>query len=260
MRRFRFTVAVGCALAASSGASALAQVDHAARSLSALELAVACAPPAAMGGEPAHAMRVIGVQDSAPRQLYGSRELLIVDAGTRSGVQLGQEFFLRRQSHYGMAYSRRSSKSQSQGVETAGWIRIVAVNESTAIALVEHACGGIMADDYLEPFAAPTVPAGADRDDATGEPDFKTLGRVVAGSEDRSAGAAGDFMLIDRGSAQGVVPGARFAVYRDVNRPGLPLAAIGEVVVISTGPETALTRITSARGAVLSGDYVARRR
>ena len=86
------------------------------------------------------------------------------------------------------------------------------------------------------------------------------LGRVVAGNEDRSTGAAGDFMLIDRGSAQGVVPGARFAVYRDVNRPGLPLAAIGEVVVISTGPETALTRITSARGAVLSGDYVARRR
>src|SRR5439155_16690899 len=140
------------------------------------------------------------------------------------------------------------------------WIRIVAVNESTGIALVEHACGGIMADDYLEPFVAPTIPAGADRDDASGEPDFKALGRVLAGNGDRSAAGPGDFMLIDRGTANGVVPGARFAVYRDVNAAGMPLAAIGEIVVISTGPDTALTRITRARDAVLSGDYVARRK
>ena len=54
--------------------------------------------------------------------------------------------------------------------------------------------------------------------------------------------------------------GARFAISRDVRVGGLPLASVGEGVVISTGSAMALTRITRARDAVFSGDYIALRR
>jgi hypothetical protein len=71
---------------------------------------------------------------------------------------------------------------------------------------------------------------------------------------------AGDFVLIDRGSDQGVAPGARFALYRDVKMTGMPLASLGEAVVISTSQTMSLTRITRARDAIVRGDYVAARK
>jgi hypothetical protein len=67
-------------------------------------------------------------------------------------------------------------------------------------------------------------------------------------------------MLIDRGADLGLVPGTRMSLYRDVGTPGMPLSSIGEAIVISVGPVIALTRITRARDAILSGDYVAVRK
>jgi hypothetical protein len=67
-------------------------------------------------------------------------------------------------------------------------------------------------------------------------------------------------VFIDQGSDQGVVPGARFALYRDVGPKGTPLASVGEAVVISTGASLSLTRITRARDVVFAGDYVAPRK
>lgn len=225
--------------------------------LSAAEVAVACAPPATADGPPDHALHVIGAQDSVARTVYGNRDLLVVDGGMNAGIQLGQPFFVRRGLRFGMRYG---SLARPSSVSTAGWIRIVAVNDTTAIATVEHACGAIFQNDYLDPFVAPSVAAETLRDDTSGEPDFRALGRVLSGIEDRRAAAPGEFVLIDRGSDQGVAPGTRVAVYRDLGVAGLPLMAIGEAVVVSAAKTRALTRITRARDAVQSGDYVAPRK
>ena len=240
------------ALVVLGAAAASAQSDT---PMTAVEMAVACAAPPSTAGQPAHALHVIGAQDTVPRTLFGARDLLVIDGGTMAGVRLGQQFFIRRANRFGM-----SSAQGPHFVSTAGWLRVVAANESNAIAMVEHSCGGIFQMDYLEPFVAPVVPSGADRDVGSGEPDFTSLGRILVGSEDRHTVGTGDFVLIDRGSDQGVAPGARFAVYRDMGARGMPLASIGEAVVVSTGPTLALTRITRARDAVLSGDYVALRK
>jgi hypothetical protein len=223
--------------------------------LSPLQVAAACAPPPSLDAPPPDALRIVATQDTEPRALAGNRDLLVISGGTRAGVQLGQTFFVRRPNRFGT-----SSNVQSLGFKTAGWVRVVAANESTAIAAVEHACGGIMQDDFLTPFSPPVVPAGAERDDPVGEPDFTSLARVIVGSEEREAAAAGDFVLIDRGADQGVAPGTRLAIYRDVRTAGMPLASVGEAVVITVGPVISLTRITRARDAVLSGDYVAIRK
>jgi hypothetical protein len=189
------------------------------------------------------------------RTSFSDRDLLVIDGGTKSSVLLGQQFFVRRANRFGV-----SDPTHARGARTLGWIRVVAVNESTAIATVDHICGGMGKMDYLEPFVRPVLPAGADRDETPGEPDFSSLGRVLAGNEDRSSAGTGDFMLIDRGSDQNVVPGSRFAVYRDVGVAGMPLASIGEVIVITTSATIALTRITRARDAIITGDYVVPRK
>jgi hypothetical protein len=240
-------------LAATAGLAS-AQAD---RPFTPLELAAGCAPPPAFGGAPDGAPRVIGSQDTIAKRLLGARDLLVVDSGTKAGIQLGQQFFVRRPSSFGMGpYGRE----RERGSTTLGWIRIVAVNESTAIASVDQMCGGIIAGDYLVPFVAPVLPSDADRDERAGEPDFTSLARIVIGNEDRLSAGAGDFMLIDRGSSQGLTAGARFSVYRDLRVDGAPLSNIGEGIVIATGESVAVTRITRARDAVISGDYVAIRK
>jgi hypothetical protein len=246
MRRFVL------ALMVVSGTAAAVQAQST-DSLSPLDLAVACAPPASSAPPPADALRVVGSQDPTPRALFGNRDLLVIGGGTAAGVQLGQQFFVRRAITFAGSHAGR-------GVKTLGWVRVVAVNESTAIALVDQVCGGIVSGDYLAPYVAPAVPADALKDDTSGQPDFGALGHILVGNEDRMAVGVGDFVLIDWGQDQGLTPGARFAIYRDVGIAGAPLSSVGEGIVIATSKATALTRVTRARDAVFSGDYVALRK
>ena|SRR5436190_15598679 len=251
----RRTVSCSLVLFLASFSSSRIIAQAGAPSLSSIETAVACAPPLTTEDAPSHSPRIIGAQDTAARVLYGPRDLLVVGAGTSSGLQLGQQFFVRRANRFGSPVDRRR-----QGARTLGWIRLVSVNDSTAIAAVDHGCDVISQGDYIEPFTAPVVPADVERDRPAGEPDFTAIGRVVAGLEDRQSAGPGGYVLIDRGTDQGVTAGARFAIYRDIRSAGMPLASVGEAVVLSTGKTLALTKITSAHDAVLSGDYVAPRR
>jgi hypothetical protein len=221
--------------------------------LSALETAAACAPPVNYTDAPYDALRIIGSQDPLPRSLFGDRDLLVIGGGTASGIQLGQQYFIRRTIAFG-------ASDRGRGARTLGWLRVVAINDSNAIAIVDHACGGIMNTDYLAAFVAPVIPPGADRNEPTGEPDFTTLGHIVVGDEDRNVVGMGDFVLIDWGSQQGLTPGARFSIYRDAGVGGMPLNNVGEGVVIAIGSAMAQARITRTRDAVFSGDYIALRK
>jgi len=223
--------------------------------LSPLETVVACAPPPTLDGAPDGALHIIGTQDSVPRTVFGARDLIIVDGGEKAGIRLGQQFFVRRANRFGMY-----GTGHGRGAKTLGWLHIVAVNESTAIAQVDHLCDAMIRMDYLEPFVAPAVPAGLDAADATGDPDFGALGQIILGDGERTSLGGGDFALIDRGSEQGVTPGQRLAVYRDLGVAGMPLTSIGEATVVSTSNGVALARITRVRDGVRSGDYVVPRK
>jgi len=249
--RYRFLVTAALVVAA-AGPSA-AQSDQ---PLSPLELSVACAPPPTLETPSGKVPRVIGAQDVVARTEFGSGDLLMIDAGTAAGMQIGQRYFVRRANRFGTY----GSSSPRQGARTGGWVRIVAANESTAVASFDHVCGPVAANDYLEPFVAPVVPPGADRDETPGEPDFNAMGKIVAGNEERDSMAVGDFALIDRGTEHGMAPGARLALYRAVGVSGMPLSSVGEAIVITVSQTMALARITRAKDAIRGGDFVAPRK
>ena len=220
------------------------------------EVAAACAPPPAVSQTP-HALRVVGSQDTVPRAVFDTHDLLVINGGTDAGVQLGAQFFVRRPSAIGKIFGTAGESD----ILTDGWIRIVAVNDSTSVARVERVCGPIYIDDYLEPFAAPSGPAAAD---GPLEPDFAAMGRILGGSDGRALAGTSGIAFLDRGSEQGLQPGARFAIYRDLTAgfdpllaapSGTPLTAIGEGVVLSTSGDRAVARIVRARDAVRAGDY-----
>jgi hypothetical protein len=246
MRRF----ALGAILVMVSAGSAAAQDQP----LSAFAQSVVCAPRPSFDGAPENALRIIGSQDSMPRTLFGDRDLLVISGGTTAGVELGQQFFVRRT-------ITAPGSSTPRGARTLGTLKVVAVNESTAIGLVDHICNGIITTDHLEPYVEPSVSsADYQKEEPASPPDFSNLGRVVAGNDDRDTIGVGDFALIDWGQAQGLTPGTRFAIFRDVGVKGLPLSSVGEGVVISTSHAMALTRILRARDVVSSGDYIALRK
>jgi len=92
--------------------------------------------------------------------------------------------------------------------------------------------------------------------DTSGELDFGTAGRILFGDTDRLSGGTGDFMAADIGEARGATPGARFAIYRNVQTPGVPIQPVGEAIVVFADSDTSILRLTLARDAVLQGDLL----
>ena len=222
--------------------------------LSPAEIALACAPPVDTAGPGDKVLRLMAAQDPIKHTVFGNRDLVVVSGGTNAGVQLGQEYFVRHSGRSMMDMGYHSSPA----IRTAGWVRIVAVNDTMAIAIVDQTCIEMTASDYLEPYVAPAAVAA--ETDAVGEPDFTSLAHILVGDEDHATAGTGEFIMIDRGSTDGMTLGKRVAVYRDVRTPGMPLASIGEAVVVNVGPHVSLTRITAARDAIRRGDYVAIRK
>jgi hypothetical protein len=263
MKPYGLIVATAIALCASRIAQAQDQPPDV--KLSPMQLSIACAVPPATVVPGAATLHVIGAQDTIPRTTFAERDLLVIDAGTDKGVQLDQQYFVRRPVRPGLL-----TGLVRRAIQTAGWIRIIAVNETTAIASVTQTCTAIEAGDYLDPFVAPPVVPELASIDKSIEPDFKDMGRVLFGDEEHSTVASGDYMLIDRGTDKGLKPGARFAIYRDVHHwmrddrtmalGQLPLASIGEGVVVTTGETMSVLRIVSARDAIYRGDYVVPRK
>lgn len=246
MASHRFVVlAAACALVASGAA---AQTPE---SMTALQVAVACAPPPVLAVVPADASHIIGSQDPVTRTVFGTPEVLVISGGTDRGLSLGQEYFIRRVVKSAENYRDKLPHQ----VLTLGWLRVVAVNATTAIASVDHACGDILTGDFIEPFKAPALPEGdVTAIDTTREPDFMSIGKVLYGADERRSAAAGEFMLIDRGMDKSVALGEHYAIYRQLKVTGTPLTSIGEATVVSLGPSMALLRINRTRDAVFSGD------
>jgi len=239
------TFTLGVAFAASS---ALAQTPI--PPLTAAQTDVACAPAPALGVAPIGAPFVAGNQDTVTRSLVGDANSLVINAGTDRGVQLNQRYFVRR--IYRNADDLHSKEPHL--VTTTGWLHIVAVNKTMALAAVDHTCSHIFEGDFLEPFHAPVVPENISVAETTGELDFKNYGRVIYGDSQRWSAGTGDFMLIDRGAEKNVSVGSHFAIYRDREVTGLPQTPIGEATVVSVGPKMSVVRITQARDAVFIHD------
>jgi len=247
-----FAVAVAApavALAQRSPAIAATHVDPAV-------LAQVCAPIGATAAtESAGSLRITGGQDTQVRENYTQGEFVTINAGRNQGIQIGQEFFVRR------IESTRSPLAAPQpprNIRTAGWIKVYAVDDDLALATITYSCDAMRVNDYLEPMTLPTpvVPSPVQ-----GKPDRTNYARVVMGNDRRFEFSPGDFFVIDQGRVQGITPGAHFVIYRWKKRtPENFLVAIGEAVAASVQADTATLSITAARDSIVPSDLVAMRR
>ncbi len=244
-----FTLAVTVALA---GTVSVASAQTPER-LTPAQVAVACAPPPILTLAPTDAPRIMGSQDVVARGTFGAPELLVLNAGTARGLQINQQFYVRR--IFRTAETLHDKLPHT--VHTAGWVRIVAVNAAMAIASPDHVCSDIREGDYLDPFVAPVLPDG----DITvpvirGELDFKNYSRVLYGASQMRSAGTGNYVMIDHGADRNISVGSHFGIWRDLQATGIPLTQIGESTVVSVGPSMSLLLVTKARDAVFTDDVV----
>jgi hypothetical protein len=231
-----------------AAASAQVTITHTATRDYATELACAAT---ATTLPPSSAIRV-GEGRERGKTLFGPGDTLIVRGGSAQGVKAGEDYYVRRVVSDRFAPTG-SDNLKTYSIHTAGWIHIEDAQRDTAIATVVKACDGIMEGDYLEAFVKPTVPSEA----LGGEPDYSDPAHVVLGDDRRQMGAAGDLMVVDRGSDHGIKAGQRFTIFRQPAGGSGPVSKIGEATAMVVNPGTTVVRIEKAIDAVAVGDLVA---
>jgi hypothetical protein len=245
-------IAVGL-LAATSPARAQRGPAPARTNLSPEVLSLACSPGAALEPPPMP-LRITGGQDSFARRIYAPGDLVTINAGRKNGIEVGQEYYVRR-----MLVDRRApiAHDTPATIRTAGWIKVYAVDEDMSLVTVTHACDTIEVGDYLEPFSLPVVPTvSKDRP----KPERDNYGKVLVGADRRKSFGKGDYMVINRGKDFGIEVGSQFVLYRDKKQAENFLYAIGEGIATEVKDNMATVLVTVSLDSIESGDYVALRR
>jgi hypothetical protein len=217
----------------------------------AIDERLACAP---MNGEtaPAPPLKILGGRVPG-RLMFGPGEQVVVSGGPAQGLQVGQDYFIRR------AVKDRFTPAlpdfTPNSVHTTGWLHIVDVQGTMSVATITHACDAVFEGDYLEPFAAPAAPVQPAN--ATAQPDFTSPGRIVMADERRQMGYPGLLMLVNRGADHGVQAGQAMTIFRPTLNGQGPVQRIGTATVVSVYPQLSIVRIDGIRDAVFVGDLAA---
>ena len=216
-------------------------------------IGLACAPRAALE-IPDTPLRVTGGQDGAIRHSHAPGDLITINAGSQNGIEVGQEYYTRRTL---IADREKISPTTPATVLTSGWIRVYAVDDMWSLATITHACDTVDIGDHLEPFALPTMPKVASNKP---KPERDNYGRVLTGESRKRLFGKGDYFLLDRGSNQGVKPGAQFVLYRNKQQPENFLYDLGEAVAVDVKEDSSTLQVTVSRDAIREGDLVAIRK
>jgi len=145
-----------------------------------------------------------------------------------------------------------------------GRVRILSVQETTAIAEIVHTCDPVLVGQFLMPFEPEPVPL--DRVTAMrpvnfpANPESLQEAPVILTSDDDIVSLGQDHVVhIDQGSDQDVTPGDVYTIYR-MNRPGLPPVVLGELAVLSVHPRSSVAKIIRSRYPIYVGDRLERKR
>jgi LysM domain len=141
-----------------------------------------------------------------------------------------------------------------------GRIRVLSVQEETAIGEIVHSCDPILVGQQLRTFVPEPVPLGRQTalrplNYPEPEEDLRDNPIILFSQDDIVSLAEDHVVYIDRGEDADVTPGDMYTIYRK-NRDGLPPIVIGELAVLSVHRSSSLAKIIESRYAVFVGDWL----
>ena len=212
--------------------------------------ALACAPRLGPD-ESASAGLVLGSPDVPLRQLFGPGDAVLLNVGRAEEVSVGTQFFTRRDE---APYGPESRTVGIRALRTSGWLRVVEVDEHSALAVVERTCTELRRGDQLAPLQWPAAVSIA----PVGTFDHDDPATVLFGPEGQSMVGTGEFLVIDQGADRQIVPGQRLTIFRaSPRRPQNPVTRLGEGVAVLVDSTSATVKVIQTREPIRRGDLVA---
>ncbi len=214
-------------------------------------LASVCGPAQPTDMESPTLGHIAGHRDAPDRTMYGTGDVLVLDAGAIHGIAAGDNYVVRRRFRIGD--KGLPLKQASFGEQTAGLVQVVEADAETSIAVVVYACGEFLAGDAIEPFDA--LPVWTARE--AGTPRYDEPARIIFGDEGQDTAGPRQLMVIDWGAVHGLQRGQRVTIFRRSLGEHGPVSTIADAVIVAVQAESATIRIERANDAVTVGDMVA---
>ncbi len=186
-------------------------------------------------------------------------DIVYVDGGRASGLSPGSLFTIIDTDERVVSHPR-SNKPFGRLYHYAGRLRILSVQDETAIAEIVFTCDPITVGARLKPFEPEPVPLAR----RTGmrpvnfPPPAESLADapVILLASDRQVALGDDNVVyIDRGLDADVTPGDIYTIYR-LHPKGLPPVVVGELAVLSVHPHSSVAKIIAARHTIYPGDLI----
>jgi len=188
-------------------------------------------------------------------------DIIYIDGGRAAGLSAGMQFTAVGSGR--IVRHPVSNDELGRQYSYAGRIRVLSVQENSAIAEITQSCDGILVGMALKPFEqepvplarrSPTRPAS---EPASAEA-LASAAVIVSSPVDLVTLGQDHLVFIDRGEDDEVLPGDIFTIYR-MNRPAHPPVVLGELAVLSVRAHTAVAKILESRYPVYVGDRLERK-
>ena len=201
---------------------------------------------------------IVAAEYEDSRTMYAVGDIVYTDVGSLDGLVAGQEFQVIRPAHTVYEYGS-ALDTIGRFYETPGRVKVVCVQEKTAILEFTESCEPSQIGDLLIPFEPIPIPLVRATDPFTqcDPPSGKVTGRIVE-VKDRAVPVGTDSVVfLDLGEADGLFPGDFLSVWRPRADASLGLRTLlGEVAILWTKERTAVAKVTSMDDTMGVGDFV----
>lgn len=188
-------------------------------------------------------------------------DIVYLDGGRAAGLSPGMQFTAILPGK--VVRHPISNEALGRQYNYTGRIRVLSVQEESAIAEIVQSCDGISVGMKLKPFEPEPIPLarrGSLRpitEPAAAET-LSSAGVIVSSPVDLVSLGQDHVVFIDRGEDDEVLPGDIFTIYR-MNRAKQPPVVLGELAVLSVKAHTAVAKILESRYPVYVGDRLERK-
>jgi LysM domain len=194
--------------------------------------------------------KIFGSEEGDHKVGLATGDVVYLNRGSNDGVSPGDTYYTQRKVPFNWGFD-------DTYVRRSGWLRILAVQEKTSMAVISQACLDVYVGDYLKPFEpvpVPLLPAQPSADRMTPE-SGRMRGKIVASLDDLGTLGQGYLVSIDLGQKDGVVPGNVFTIYRYVY-DNAPRKVLGELAILTVQKNNATARIMTSLDYIDVGDLV----
>jgi hypothetical protein len=230
-------------------------------------------PYLAPNGAEAHfrdlkAAKIVDNRDKIRTEL-GDGENVYLDSGAAQGLKLGDRKIVLRLLKTDLRHPNNEKQKLGDVIKQVGVIRLIQVDEKSAVAVIEKSMDGIKIGDRVASFTEPATIANKLRTDIAEPVPLKDpVATVVYVPEFHSINGPGEMMIINQGAAEGLKEGDNLLVVQKHiwstvsdaknQKSGATVIYLAQAMVVKAGEHSATCRVLRGTKEIMPGDLATR--